>query len=181
MNLSLLSPVCDPRVRPVPVRCARVPSAAGAPVPAGVRKLCALCSGLRRCRRRARISRTKSRQQRVENAEPVRVVHEISEQHVVLEEQIFVVAAFDKQEAVLQQLVHFAEIFAEQRAAGFPRWCSLRFPARYGRAFRPPCGKYSCGRPEFRRFSSASRALARCARNAVRGSESSPCTRPACW
>ena len=55
-------------------------------------------------------------QQRVEHLEAVRIVYEISEQDVMLEEKLVVVAALDEEKTVLQQRVGFRKIVAEKRA-----------------------------------------------------------------
>src|SRR6185437_7255207 len=44
--------------------------------------------------------------QRVKDFEAIRIIDEITEQHVMFEKEILVVAAFDEKEAVLQQRIH---------------------------------------------------------------------------
>ncbi len=54
--------------------------------------------------------------ERVERLEAVRIVHEIAEQNVMLEEELIVVAAFDEQETVLQKRISLRNVLAEKSA-----------------------------------------------------------------
>ncbi|MGA8034382.1 MAG: hypothetical protein WA823_21210 [Candidatus Acidiferrales bacterium] len=72
---------------------------------------------------------------RVENVEAIRVVYEIAEQDVMLEEKIFIVTVFDKQEAVLQQVVCVAVFVAEKRTAGFCERAVFNFAPDFAKRF----------------------------------------------